>query len=146
MKQVLINLLSNAIKYNKVGGTVVVDCITSTPGRIRICVKDTGDGLTPDKLAQLFQPFNRLGKEASVEEGTGIGLVVTKRLVELMGGSHRRGKHGRQGQRVLDRAEPDGRAATCRGAGRTRGTSARRKFKPTRSCAPCSTSRTTRPT
>ena len=86
VKQVLINLLSNAIKYNKVGGTVVVDCIASTPGRIRICVKDTGEGLTPDKLTQLFQPFNRLGQEANVEEGTGIGLVVSKRLVELMGG------------------------------------------------------------
>jgi CheY-like chemotaxis protein len=86
VKQVLINLLSNAIKYNKVGGTVVVDCIASTPGRIRICVKDTGEGLTPDKLTQLFQPFNRLGQEANAEEGTGIGLVVCKRLIELMGG------------------------------------------------------------
>src|SRR5450759_1994695 len=86
VKQVLINLLSNAIKYNKVGGTVVVHYIASTPGRIRICVKDTGEGLTPDKLTQLFQPFNRLGQEANVEEGTGIGLVVCKRLIELMGG------------------------------------------------------------
>ena len=85
-KQVLINLLSNAIKYNKVGGTVVVDCIASTPGRTRICVKDSGEGLPPDKLTQLFQPFNRLGQEANAEEGTGIGLVVAKRLIELMGG------------------------------------------------------------
>ena len=87
VKQVLINLLSNAIKYNKLGGTVDVQCITSTPGRIRICVKDTGDGLTAEKLAQLFQPFNRLGQEANVEEGTGIGLVVAKRLIEWMGGA-----------------------------------------------------------
>jgi len=86
VKQVLINLLSNAIKYNKVGGAVVVDCIASTPGRIRISVKDTGEGLTPEKLAQLFQPFNRLGKEAGIDEGTGIGLMVSKRLVELMNG------------------------------------------------------------
>ena len=86
VKQVLINLLSNAIKYNKVGGTVVVDWVASAPGRIRICVKDSGEGLTPDKLTQLFQPFNRLGQEANAEEGTGIGLVTTKRLVELMGG------------------------------------------------------------
>jgi PAS domain S-box-containing protein len=86
VKQVLVNLLSNAIKYNKVGGTVVVDWLASTPGRIRICVKDSGEGLTPDKLTQLFQPFNRLGQEANAEEGTGIGLVTTKRLVELMGG------------------------------------------------------------
>jgi signal transduction histidine kinase/AmiR/NasT family two-component response regulator len=86
LKQVLINLLSNAIKYNRVGGTVLVDCIASTTGRIRISVKDTGEGLTPDKVTQLFQPFNRLGKEAGVEEGTGIGLMVSKRLVELMQG------------------------------------------------------------
>jgi PAS domain S-box-containing protein len=86
VKQVLINLLSNAIKYNKAGGSVVVDCIASTPDRIRICVEDTGEGLPPEKLAQLFQPFNRLGQEANAEEGTGIGLVVAKRLIELMGG------------------------------------------------------------
>src|ERR1700693_1253543 len=86
VKQVLINLLSNAIKYNKVGGAVVVDYTASTPGRIRICVKDTGEGLTPDELAQLFQPFNRLGKEAGIEEGTGIGLMGSKRLGELMHG------------------------------------------------------------
>jgi signal transduction histidine kinase/CheY-like chemotaxis protein len=86
VKQVFINLLSNAIKYNRVGGAVVVDCTASTTERIRISVKDTGEGLTPDKLTQLFQPFNRLGKEAGIEEGTGIGLVTTKRLVELMKG------------------------------------------------------------
>jgi len=86
MKQVLINLLSNAIKYNKVGGTVVVEWIASSPGRIRVCVNDTGEGLTPEMMGQLFQPFNRLGQEANVEEGTGIGLVVCKRLIEWMGG------------------------------------------------------------
>src|SRR5450755_213219 len=86
VKQVFINLLSNAIKYNRVGGAVVVDCTASTAERIRISVKDSGEGLTPDKLTQLFQPFNRLGKEAGIEEGTGIGLVTTKRLVELMKG------------------------------------------------------------
>ena len=86
VRQVLVNLLSNAIKYNKVGGTVELDYTATTAGRVRISVRDTGEGLTPDKLAQLFQPFNRLGKETGVEEGTGIGLVVSKRLVELMGG------------------------------------------------------------
>jgi CheY-like chemotaxis protein len=86
VKQVFINLLSNAIKYNKVGGTVAVACIAIAPDRIRICVEDTGEGLTPYKLTQLFQPFNRLGQEANVEEGTGIGLVVCKRLIEWMGG------------------------------------------------------------
>ena len=87
VKQVLINLLSNAIKYNVVGGRVVVDCSETAPGRIRICVMDTGAGLSSEKLAQLFQPFNRLGQEANVEEGTGIGLVVCKRLIDLMGGA-----------------------------------------------------------
>jgi PAS domain S-box-containing protein len=87
VKQVLINLLFNAIKYNKPGGAVSVEC--SLPGResVRISVRDTGAGLAPKQVAQLFQPFNRLGKEAGAEEGTGIGLVVTKRLVELMGGT-----------------------------------------------------------
>ena len=87
LKQILINLLSNAIKYNTAQGTVVVDYTVSAPDRIRITIKDTGAGLPPEKLAQLFQPFNRLGQEAEGEEGTGIGLVVTKRLVELMGGA-----------------------------------------------------------
>ena len=87
VKQVLINLLFNAIKYNKPGGSVVVECTLSPPDSIRIGVRDTGAGLAPEQLAQLFQPFNRLGKESSAEEGTGIGLVMTKRLVELMGGT-----------------------------------------------------------
>jgi len=86
VKQVLINLLSNAIKYNRAGGTVEVTCSANTAGRIRISVQDTGEGLSPEKLARLFQPFNRLGQEAGGEEGTGIGLVVSKRLIELMGG------------------------------------------------------------
>jgi signal transduction histidine kinase/AmiR/NasT family two-component response regulator len=86
LKQILINLLSNAIKYNKAGGTVVVTCVAGTPGRIRIGVEDSGDGLSPEKIAQLFQPFNRLGQEHTTEEGTGIGLVMTKRLIELMDG------------------------------------------------------------
>src|SRR3984957_10351608 len=86
VKQVFINLLSNAIKYNRPHGTVVVQYVTSVPGRIRVCVKDSGEGLSADKLAQLFQPFNRLGQEAGAEEGTGIGLVMTKRLIEMMGG------------------------------------------------------------
>ncbi len=86
VKQVLINLLSNAIKYNQPNGTVAVDCVMSAPDRIRISVRDSGAGLPPDMLQQLFQPFNRLGQENSAEEGTGIGLVMSKRLVEMMGG------------------------------------------------------------
>jgi signal transduction histidine kinase/ActR/RegA family two-component response regulator len=86
VKQVLINLLFNAIKYNKPAGAVAVECSLKPPHSIRISVRDTGAGLSAEQLTQLFQPFNRLGKEASAEEGTGIGLVMTKRLVELMGG------------------------------------------------------------
>jgi len=86
VKQVLINLLSNAIKYNSVGGSVTVTCVERVPGRIRIAVEDAGSGLAPEQIEQLFQPFNRLGQETTEEEGTGIGLVMTKRLVELMGG------------------------------------------------------------
>jgi PAS domain S-box-containing protein len=86
LKQVLINLLSNAIKYNRKQGTVVVDCIQSTRERIRVSIRDSGPGLSAEQLAQLFQPFNRLGQEVGGEQGTGIGLVVAKRLVELMRG------------------------------------------------------------
>ena len=86
VKQILLNLLSNAIKYNHAGGTVVVECILRSPERIRVSVRDTGAGLAADKLSQLFQPFNRLGQQSGGEEGTGIGLVMTKRLAELMGG------------------------------------------------------------
>ncbi|MHB1025053.1 MAG: hybrid sensor histidine kinase/response regulator [Desulfobacteria bacterium] len=86
VKQVLINLLSNAIKYNKPQGTVEVICDESASGRIRVSVRDTGTGLSSEQMAQLFQAFNRLGQEAGGEEGTGIGLVVAKRLVELMEG------------------------------------------------------------
>jgi CheY-like chemotaxis protein len=86
LKQVVINLLSNAIKYNREGGSVHVTCSERPLQRLRISVQDTGEGLSPEKISQLFQPFNRLGKEDSDEEGTGIGLVVSKRLVEQMGG------------------------------------------------------------
>jgi len=86
IKQVLVNFLSNAIKYNRADGSVIVESALSPPNSIRIGVRDTGDGLTPEQLARLFEPFNRLGREGGTEDGTGIGLVVTKRLVELMGG------------------------------------------------------------
>jgi signal transduction histidine kinase/ActR/RegA family two-component response regulator len=86
LKQVVINLLSNALKYNRVGGSVTVECFT-TSDRVRISIGDTGAGLPAAKLAQLFEPFNRLGQETGAEQGTGIGLVVSKRLVELMGGA-----------------------------------------------------------
>ena len=87
VKQVLINLIFNAIKYNSPAGSVTVECSPSPPDSIRISIRDTGAGLDAGKLAQLFQPFNRLGRETGTEEGTGMGLVVSKRLVELMGGT-----------------------------------------------------------
>ena len=87
LKQVLCNLLTNAIKYNRPNGSVDVEWAVPSPERIRISVRDTGDGLSAENLPQLFQPFNRLGKENSPEQGTGIGLVVSKRAVEMMDGA-----------------------------------------------------------
>jgi signal transduction histidine kinase len=86
LKQVLLNLLSNAIKYNRENGVVIVDCALAEHDGVRVSVRDTGAGLRPEQVASLFQPFNRLGQETGSVEGSGIGLVVTKRLVELMGG------------------------------------------------------------
>jgi len=86
LKQVLLNLLSNAVKYNREGGAVILGCEQVSPSRLRLSVQDTGAGLDAEQVASLFQPFNRLGQEGGQQEGTGIGLVVTKRLVELMGG------------------------------------------------------------
>jgi len=90
LKQVLVSLLFNAIKYSRLNGTVVADCTMSAsvsrPERIRVSIRDNGAGLSPDMLSQLFQPFSRLGGERSAEDGTGVGLVTSKRLLELMGG------------------------------------------------------------
>ena len=85
-KQVLLNLLSNAIKYNPEGGSITLDFQKSDEGRIRIDVTDTGEGISKDKQDLLFQPFNRLDAQNSAIEGTGIGLTITKRLIELMNG------------------------------------------------------------
>lgn len=87
IKQVLINLTSNAMKYNKPGGLVTFDFELRSPSLIRLNVRDTGVGMTEEQLSQLFQPFNRLGREAGTEEGTGIGLVVSRKLVEMMDGN-----------------------------------------------------------
>ncbi|GMV57058.1 MAG: hypothetical protein AMXMBFR72_01780 [Betaproteobacteria bacterium] len=86
LKQVLTNLLSNAIKYNRAGGSVTLTLARGADGWIEIAVADTGRGFTEEQLGQMFQPFNRLGAEGGPVDGTGIGLVITKRLVELMGG------------------------------------------------------------
>jgi len=87
LKQVLINLLSNAVKYNREHGAVTVDCSTLGDGRVHITVQDTGAGLNAHQLEEIFQPFNRLGQETQGEEGTGIGLVLTKRIAEAMLGA-----------------------------------------------------------
>ena len=87
LQQVLVNLLSNSIKYNRLNGSVTVECKSHPPGQVRISVKDTGMGLAPERLEHLYQPFNRLGQEAGLEQGTGIGLVVTRRIVEAMQGT-----------------------------------------------------------
>jgi len=86
VKQVLDNLLSNAVKYNCKQGKVEVKCIESPPGRILVTVRDTGPGLTPEELVQLFLTHKHLRLESGGEEGSGIGLLVAKRLVEQMGG------------------------------------------------------------
>ena len=85
-KQVLLNLLSNAIKYNRNGGRIDVRCSATLERAVRVSVQDTGQGLSAGQLAQLFEPFNRLGQESGTTAGTGVGLVISKRLVELMGG------------------------------------------------------------
>jgi CheY-like chemotaxis protein len=98
LKQVILNLLANAIKYNRVQGTVKVVCtehhdeyqttddtMTST-SLIRIAIRDTGPGIAPAKLDKLFMPFERLGQGQHDIEGTGLGLALSKRLVEVMGG------------------------------------------------------------
>jgi CheY-like chemotaxis protein/anti-sigma regulatory factor (Ser/Thr protein kinase) len=87
IKQVLINLLSNAIKYNRDGGSVIVKVVSEDNDWLRIIVKDTGVGIPSDSLHELFQPFNRLDAEESDIEGTGIGLTITRRIIEMMGGT-----------------------------------------------------------
>jgi signal transduction histidine kinase/CheY-like chemotaxis protein len=86
LKQVLLNLYSNAVKYNREGGTVTVSCARPTPGRLRLRVTDTGLGVPAALMDRLFEPFERLGAEGTHVEGTGLGLALSKQLVELMGG------------------------------------------------------------
>jgi PAS domain S-box-containing protein len=84
--QIVLNLLTNAIKYNKPGGQVSFSCEKSNE-KTRLIVVDNGPGIAKEKIKYLFEPFDRLGAETSSVEGTGIGLTITKRLVELMHGS-----------------------------------------------------------
>ena len=89
VKQILTNLLSNAVKYNVENGRIHIAARLQGADAVEIAVTDTGLGMTPDQLAELFQPFNRLGRERSAQQGTGIGLVISQRLAELMGGTLR---------------------------------------------------------
>ena len=86
LKQVLVNLISNAIKYNRAGGSVRLDASALDERMLRITVRDTGVGIAPKHMSQVFEPFNRLGSEFGPIEGTGIGLSICRRIVELMGG------------------------------------------------------------
>jgi PAS domain S-box-containing protein len=87
LKQVLLNLVSNAVKYNHERGSVTLTFEELPPDRVRLLVRDTGPGLPPAKQERLFNPFDRLGAEATGVEGTGLGLVLSKRLTEAMGGT-----------------------------------------------------------
>lgn len=86
IKQVLLNLLSNAVKYNKDNGSVTINCETKENTYTRMSISDTGTGIASDFLSDLFTEFNRLGADKSKIEGTGIGLMITKKLTELMHG------------------------------------------------------------
>ncbi|QTN25307.1 PAS domain S-box protein [Rhizobacter sp. AJA081-3] len=87
LRQVLMNMVSNAVKYNRNGGWVVISLLPAPPGRCVIAIEDTGSGLSDEQLSRLFQPFERLGHETSAIEGSGLGLVITRSLIELMGGT-----------------------------------------------------------
>jgi signal transduction histidine kinase len=86
-QQALLNLLSNAVKYNRNGGQVVLECNSGENGILRISVTDTGPGIADDMRDKVFEPFERLGAESSNVPGTGIGLSITKQLVEAMRGT-----------------------------------------------------------
>jgi signal transduction histidine kinase/CheY-like chemotaxis protein len=87
LKQILLNLLSNAVKYNRQTGSVRLACEQAAAERLRITVTDTGPGITPETLDRLFVPFERLGSEQTTIEGTGLGLPLSQRLAEAMGGT-----------------------------------------------------------
>lgn len=86
LHQILLNLLSNAVKYNTPGGSITLDAWVTQPGRLKIAVTDTGIGIAAHQQDALFEPFNRLGQEQAATEGSGIGLTITKRLIEALDG------------------------------------------------------------
>ncbi len=101
VKQILINLLSNAVKYNVEAGRVHVGARLTAHHMVEVAVTDTGLGMTAEQMGELFQPFNRLGRERSITDGTGIGLVISRRLAELMKGSLRAKSSAGQGSSFI---------------------------------------------
>jgi signal transduction histidine kinase/CheY-like chemotaxis protein len=87
LKQILLNLVSNAIKYNRHGGSVSISCHRGAGETLRIEVTDTGPGIPESQFPLLFTPFERLGAEQTTVEGTGIGLALSHKLAEALGGS-----------------------------------------------------------
>ena len=87
LRQVLLNLLSNAVKYNREGGEIAVTGRVAPNGRLRLLVRDSGEGIAPDKMERLFVPFDRLDRDAVEQDGTGLGLALSKGLMEAMGGT-----------------------------------------------------------
>ncbi len=135
VKQVLINLLSNAIKYNRAGGSVVVDCSRETAaGRIRVSVTDTGAGLTPEPADAALPAVQsaRTGGERRGRDGHRTRRVQAADRID--GRRHRRGKHGWEGQRVLDRIEADDRTGTVTSSIRPAPIPGDRKSTPTEAC------------
>ena len=86
-KQILLNILSNAIKYNSKNGKITIDCESIDNKFILLSISDSGKGLTKNQMDCLFTPFERFGIENAQIEGTGLGLVITKNLIEIMGGT-----------------------------------------------------------
>lgn len=86
LRQIILNLLGNAVKYNRDAGQVLLR-VSGIDGLTRIEVEDTGVGIPPTMRDQLFEAFNRMGREASTIEGSGLGLALSRRLAELMGGT-----------------------------------------------------------
>jgi signal transduction histidine kinase/ActR/RegA family two-component response regulator len=87
LKQVVLNLLTNAVKYNREGGHIDICARRLDGDRLRLTVKDTGPGISPELVPRLFQPFDRLGAERTTIQGTGLGLALSKHLVDLMSGT-----------------------------------------------------------
>ena len=146
LKQVLLNLMSNAIKYNRTDGSVEIACAADGNG-VRISVTDTGQGLSPEQCQRLFKAFERLGAESSAIEGAGIGLALSKRLVELMHGSIGLDSAVEQGSTFwvrLARAEPAVRHPARPGVARRAGGAATPRTEGTHTVL--STSKTTRST